>query len=360
MMLYRSAIFAIITDLRSSMAYLKSPNCSLTELSCPFPAARDLWLAPSSLAWKEAFLAKGPYPTNPPSWIAIKQGKLLTDSLYRHYDTSLISLVIIHGFWSQVWTYQESRRFFLLDNRSSNQVATMLWLSCQYQDLVKCIETVKHDLSKYALDSSQFQIVVEYCLMALNVSPRELQRFAGRLGEEEAETTHHILRKWMTGPEFKAAVWHAGQILKFARMSQPTQLREFFAIVVYQAGLTLWVYGLLSKTMRKQPLPTTIAQVREESDESNVLLDGSECAVSTAFISFGNGNPGITFGQKKKFCPLTDISTIMKIACDIFRENFGIETATLPPLLESLISLMTDLGNIDVESFYMSSSEPEI
>ncbi|KAL3440797.1 hypothetical protein BJX65DRAFT_316150 [Aspergillus insuetus] len=347
--LKRTAVFALITDLQCSMAYLRPPTCSLTELSCPLPAPRDIWLAPSAVAWRDAILTKPPMGDKEvPSWAAIMEDGSLLAGLETHYDTGLISLAIVHGFWSQVWGYHESLRFFRHKSNHASQARTMLWLSCQQQDLAQCLVASQRELVKYALDPAQFQIISEFCLMALNVSPRELQFFAGRLGEEEAETTHRILQQWMNGPEFRAAVWHAGQILRLARTLPLTQLREFSAICLYQASLTLWAYGLLSKS--SQTVGTFPPTAGEQVDELQVRVDGPDCALSTAFVSLGRGVAGISLGLNKAFCPLMDVENVMRGACDIYRDNFGLDTASLPPLLESLITLMTDLGSISSDT----------
>ncbi|KAL3464890.1 hypothetical protein BJX64DRAFT_298005 [Aspergillus heterothallicus] len=347
--LKRTAAFAIVTDFRCSMAYLRPPSCSLTELSCPLPAARDIWLAPNAVAWKEAILSKPPLGgKDVPSWAAIMEDGSLLTGLDAHYDTGLIALVIIHGFWSQIWAYHESLRFFRHKSNHTSQARTMLWLSCQQQDLAQCLVASRRELVKHALDPAQLQIISEYCLMALNVSPRELQLFAGRLGEEEAETTHQILQQWMNGPEFRAAVWHAGQIFRLARTLPLTQLREFCAICLYQASLTLWAYGLLSKA--SHTMSAFASTVGDQMEELQVRVDGLESAASTAFVALGRGVAGISLGLHKAFCPLADVESIMRGACDIYRDNFGLDTASLPPLLESLITLMTDLGSISSDT----------
>lgn len=331
------------------MAYLRPPSCSITEFSCPLPAARDTWLAPSAAAWKANLLAKPPTANREaPSWAAIMEDCSVLEGFETNYDTGLIALVIVHGFWSQIWAYHESLRFFRHKSDRTRQARTMLWLSCQQQDLAQCLVTAKRDLVKYALDPAHLQMISEFSLMALNVSPRELQQFAGRLGVEEAETTHATLQQWMNGSEFRTAVWHAGQIFRLARTLPLTQLREFCAIALYQASLTLWAYGLLSKASRTSSrlIPTGQGSL----EDLQVLLDGPESSASTAFLTLGRGDPGISVGIDKMFCPLVDVESVMRAACDIYRENFGLETASLPPLLESLISLMTDLGSISSDT----------
>lgn len=333
------------------MAYLKPPNCSVTELSCPLPLAREIWLAPSATVWKEAILCCTISFDEDPSWLAIAQNPSMLDTLPSYYDKPLIALIAIHGFWSQAWAYQEGQRFFRASGQLSVQATTVLWLSCQHEDLVKRIGIAQQALSNQGFDSFHIQIVAEFCLMALNVSPRELQQFAGRLGEEEAATTHHLLRDWMVGPEFKAAVWHAGQIVRIARSAPTAQLREFSAVALYQASLTLWAYGLFSISMNRMVSSELFPTMNFGGEESQILLDGLSTPDSTAFVMFGKGKPGISVGSDKLFCPLTDIRAVMAEACDIYRDNFNPETETFPPLLESMMNLMTGLGNIDTNSF---------
>jgi hypothetical protein len=285
------------------------------------------------------------------SWLAIARNPSLLDSLPAYYDKSLIELVAMHGFWSQVWAYQESQRFFRASGQFSVQATTILWLSCQHEDLAKRIEVAQKTLSGQGQDPFHVQIVAEFCLMALNVSPRELQQFAGRLGEEEAATTHQLLRGWMVGSEFKTAAWHAGQILRIARSAPMAQLREFSAVAVYQASLTLWAYGLFSINMARLESPQLFQVPALSGGCCQVILDGPVTPETGTFVMSGKGNPGITVGPDSVFCPLTDICTTMKAACDVYRDNFTQETETFPPLLESMMNLMTDLGKIDTESF---------
>ncbi|KAJ2904877.1 Nicotinate catabolism cluster-specific transcription factor [Zalerion maritima] len=90
-------------------------------------------------------------------------------------------------------------------------------------------------------------ILAELFKMILHVSPDELQRFAGKAGEEEARRAALSLEvNWAKSNEAKFAVWHAGQVFRAARALPPASLRGFNAISVYFASLTLWVFGLLN------------------------------------------------------------------------------------------------------------------
>ncbi|CAG8918566.1 unnamed protein product [Penicillium salamii] len=331
------------------MAYLKPPNCSITELSAPLPLSCDIWQAATAVAWREKMLSYDMSSDHTPSWSSIAQKPSLLDVLPAYYDKPLIALVVMHGFWSQVWAYQESQRFFRANDHISIQATTTLWLSCQHEDLAKRIENAQKSLSGQIPDPSHVQVIAEFCTMSLNVSPLALQQFAGRLGEEEAATTHPVLRQWMAGSEFKTAVWHAGQIFQIARKAYGAQLREFSAVAVYQASLTMWAYGLLSMTTGHNGSLQSGTAIENEG-ACQVRLDGPNNADTTAFVMFGRGVPGISVGPNRIFSPLTDIRATMTAGCDIYRANFSPGTETFPPLLEGMMNLMSDLGNIDTAS----------
>ena len=81
-------------------------------------------------------------------------------------------------------------------------------------------------------------------MMKLHVSLNDIQLFSGRAGEEEARRVYPQIRAWTEESESRTAVWHAGQLFRTARSFEKTRLRDFYAVAVHHAALTLWVYGL--------------------------------------------------------------------------------------------------------------------
>ncbi|PLB48305.1 hypothetical protein P170DRAFT_510939 [Aspergillus steynii IBT 23096] len=144
----------------------------------------------------------------------------------------------------------------------------------------------------------------------------------------------------MVGPEFWNAVWHAGRIIRRARIAPPARLREFCAVPIYQASLTLWAYGLMSWGMSGVGSVVVVSI----NEVTRVFLDGPEGPDSIAFVMLGKGQPGISTRLDGSFAPLMDIQATMNAACHVFRRNFGVGTECLPLLLDGMMNLMTELG----------------
>src|SRR5436190_127175 len=95
------------------MALLKSPLMSLSELLCPLPASRDLWLARSASEWKSRFLQKG--MSSAPDTARLVDGlrnSTVFDVSRDHIDTHLSYLTALYGFWGQVWSHQDLKKLY--------------------------------------------------------------------------------------------------------------------------------------------------------------------------------------------------------------------------------------------------------
>ncbi|RAH84245.1 hypothetical protein BO86DRAFT_397111 [Aspergillus japonicus CBS 114.51] len=413
----RATLFAFITDMRCSMAYLRPPATSFSELVCPLPASRELWHAPSATMWKSRYHQLMQLPSQDPgccpSWLEISLNPQLLGRLPVYYDKDLIALVVVHGMWPQIWSYQESVRFFWPTGREYDSAehdsgraaptaaTTTLWLHCQSAELTQRIQNAAAQLSAHCTSGSgshipgynpndntpnlasqglpvqahmqvqvQIQLVAHFCLMALAVSPRETQQFAGRRGEAEAAAsiTPLFSQYMMQRPELQTGVWQAGQILRCARIladTTPHLLRGFWAVPVYQASLTLWTYGLMMMVRGTNPI---FGSGGFSHSQPLIFLDSVESPASSAFVRLGTGVPGIRgdvaavmvaenerVEQEKdvvgQFIPITDVRAVMEAVCAVlYRQDQETGTDNPPPLLEGLRNLMRDLGNLNVES----------
>lgn len=187
-------------------------------------------------------------------------------------------------------------------------------------------------------------------MIILQVSPEDLQRFAGKFGEDEARKAGEEFSGWARTAEARIAVWHAGQVFRAAKIMPPAKIRGFNAIALYFATLTLWVFGLMSQS--KQPTahnahshPITIP---DRSHQDNVQLDGSDSLLAQVFRMSGQGIPGITVrcGETESFVELKDTDKILAAASQIFRKNYPVPSEPLPPLVENLGNLLRDLGTL--------------
>lgn len=324
----------------------------------------------------------------------------ILDELQEHIDVELCYSVLLHGFWDQVNAYRETIRFYANANVHGNGGTHRLWLKSQHQELYHdlcAFSTIIHTPypnSRNHNHTVHLSFILELFLMILHVSPDELQKFAGKSGEEEARrVTVSLEQNWVNTPEARYAAWHAGQVFLNARRLPPASLRGFNAIAVYLASLTLWVYGLLTypssslpptrdggftdNAQHLQPGPRhnslsgSVGQGRlspenyhnndASPNQAFVLLDSEESRSTKAFVQFDRGVPALTTTTTRNtnitdtasgeaaattgFEPLSNPVAVLSISRTIFRENFPVRSEPLPPLVESLGNLLRDLGS---------------
>lgn len=103
---------------------------SYTELTLPLPVDRDLWLAPTAVAWRDIWIAR--YQLVDTSELSLRD--LLSDpSLLSHIppglDTAIVRSSLLHGLALQVWEFSQQMRL------SGSRATTRLWLQSRQDDL---------------------------------------------------------------------------------------------------------------------------------------------------------------------------------------------------------------------------------
>lgn len=402
------------------MSLQRNPLISYNELAFSLPASRDLWRAPSADAWRHIYLSKQPLQQPIPRVSDVMHNLNILDELQEHIDVELCYNVLLHGFYGQVNAYRETVRFYANANAHGNGGAHRLWLKSQHQELYHdlcAFSTIIHTSYPNSRDHSHsvhLSLILELFLMILHVSPDELQKFAGKAGEEEARrVTASLEQHWVNTPDARYAAWHAGQVFLNARRLPPTSLRAFNAIAVYLASLTLWAYGLLTYPSSSLP-PTRDGEfgdaahlhpshrgslsgnghghISPDSNNNNsnnndgssnrafVLLDSEESRSTKAFLQFDRGIPALTSTPSANTTstnnnnsgpdmsnpgtaleapmvePLSNPAAALANARNIFRENFPVRSEPLPPLVESLGNLLRELGTGGVGMGNSSSS----
>lgn len=203
---------------------------------------------------------------------------------------------------------------------------------------------------------------LEYLMMALYVSLDDIQLFSGRSGEEEARRVYPRIRDWTQDVESRTTIWHAGQVLRLARNFEKTRLRDFYAVAVYHATLTLWVFGMVtSNTARRSRAQTPVGPRGAVSDLNGignreqsqpVLLDGEDDKAAKGFRHLGHGKPCLwnngqnIHGFVSKICFLENSQGVMLLAAELLKSNYPRSHSGLPPLVENLASLMIELSNL--------------
>jgi hypothetical protein len=201
--------------------------------------------------------------------------------------------------------------------------------------------------------------------MILHVSAEELTRFAGKYGEEAASRAFVSLDKWSATEQARKAVWHAGQVLRWAAVMPPAELRDFYAIAVYFASLALWAFGHVSASKDHTNDPVnrhTPASLDSTSKSTFVVLNSDETSNARSFIAGRQITPvlaAVVFNWHSKrpeaqdgaLIQLDDPNAVLQMARDLYRNNFPFKGEPLPPLVENIGNLMRDLGSLPQNRF---------
>lgn len=305
------------------------PLISFTELRFSLPAAKDLWMASSAEQWRDMYVAKLQPAGSPPQIPNVSEILHNQDAISVPgdlVDQDLCLAALLYSFRTRISSYWE---FVKLHATGRPPIPDPLppWLHLQHKDTY-------HDLSDLttriaaSLPSPHLRLASELTVMSLHVSLNDLQSFAGKAGEAEAHKVSDALNQhWATTPTARHAVFRAGQVLRLARLLPPTSLRDFSAVAVYYASLTLWIYGLL--------------RTEEPGEEGCVPVDGEDTPATRAFLA-GGGVPGVRV--EGRAVALGSDGSVLGEARAVMRANYPVKEEAVPPLVESLGALMQDLA----------------
>ncbi|KAH7413212.1 hypothetical protein BKA64DRAFT_348221 [Cadophora sp. MPI-SDFR-AT-0126] len=364
----RLVIHLFLHDTRASVALQKGPLISFTELSFSLPASRALFLASSAAEWKAKYLEhRTPLWRAPPRLLDALHDITILDDLQDECDVALCYTALLHGFWGQIWAYLEGCKFHLAGHKPDS--AHQLWLTTQHRELYRDIEAFKLSLARGAKNSPDLLLTVELFLMILYVSPEELQRFAGKGGEEAAVQVIPSLEQWASTGHARKAVWHAGQVFRAAALMPPAGLRDFLAIAVYFASLTIWTYSNLCPSSSRNGSERPKSRLAQLQDTTSVaIVDGPETRETRAFLSGHLDSAALTVvkslepiiegfdGSNATTIRLADTNAALKIARDLYRSNFPVMDGPLPPLVENMGNLMRDLSSLPDSRFSRCAS----
>lgn len=309
-------------DRQSSMALLKPPLISYSEMQLPLPSSNILWQAKSAATWKSAYLDFAHIHTKRPSAI-----DCFLDLDLVHHDHA--STTYLYMMWGLIWEY---RQMAALTGKSRAKANNSLILSSRYQELTKQLEDFR--LSSPPLNKS-VEITLELMLVHLNAPLDDIQLFAGIEGQEEARGAYPALREWTKSVNSRQALWHAGQVLRAAEGLPKALFCDFNAVAVYHAGLILWGYGFLMRSSTTEMAPS-------ETTQANVTLNGTDALSARRFITLDRGSPAIISPRPQSIILLSDVSGVMEELIHLLQApHDAIETC--PPLVGNLVQLLEGL-----------------
>lgn len=320
-------------------------------MSLPLPAARELWFAKTAQEWKHHYLElQAGQPSSQLSLGDLLRSPGLLANEQHRLDVQYSISIVLYAFWSLI---QDHHRM----NTMSSEPALM---ESHRAHLVKTLTTFQHLAvdSQLHILSAQEHLLVHLLQMNLHVSLAELHLFLGKEGDDQAKRTYPALQQWAQGPDSRKAIWHAGQVLRFAREFPVNHLKDFFAVAVHHAALTLWTWGVITRALRRNN-----GQVSGFSrlSEPTMHLDGLDPLHQ--FVSYGTGRPAIMSIPPKEAsdaganaganssqirsrpgssCFVDEPALCMRAVADIFSRQHP--NGTAPPMVENLGHLIKQLG----------------
>lgn len=348
----RLVFHAYLRDAQVSMTQFSNMSMSYADLTLPLPASRELWDARTAEEFKRLYLEKGAGEGKPGPCLGdvLRDVFLLAANRWR-LDMRLAISICLYGFWALIWDYRQKNAVFRSksDSPTPPNNANLL-LSSQHHELGQMLQSFQMAIgaSQWAM-SPQESLVLHLLEFNLHVSLDDLQLFAGKDGDAEARRIYPTLQRWSESEDARQALWHAGQILRQAKLFPTGHLKDFYAIAVHHAALCMWAFGVVTKAMRKRN-PQLESQFPGASDL--IYLDDEDSALVQRYIALGHGRPAIIGPQNRGTSPLQvpeglleDPKSCMEVAQEILRANFVNGPEGLPPISENIVHLLKQLGN---------------
>lgn len=325
------------------MTTLTNPCLSYSELTLPLPEARELWFAKTAQEWKAQYLERNAgHSKRPPSVGDLFHDVHLLTANHLRLDVQFSISIFLHGFWALILEYRQ-----LSSVHKSRSYANSLGgnpnllLQSRHQELVKDLQSFHLIAANWQDMSAREHLLLNLLMMNLHVSLDDLQLFLGKEGEDQARRIYPTLQQWVTSSEARSAVWCASQVLRYAKFFPPGHLKDFYAVAVHHAAITVWTYGVVTRANRQQ-----LASLQAGAER--IYLDSADSIAIQRFIGFGQGVPmmkGPVEGGSTPEASLNDPRACMDIAQNILRVNFTQIQEGLPPIVENLLQLIKQLGN---------------
>ncbi|TKA69896.1 hypothetical protein B0A55_07526 [Friedmanniomyces simplex] len=351
----RLILHTFLHDSQLAILYAKNPLISPAQIMMPLPACRELWLAPNSHAWRNAYIRLGPpSQAETPAMMEFFGHNAVLDQSVGVYDKVLCMLVACHGLGHEIWQYRAHARLLAgWKNTNFRRDRRIDHLRLQ-RDLLDDLTSFQAHCDLQANYTPEIMLRLELLMMLLHVDIEDVQTFSGKLGEGEARRVFPKIQQWSQNAESRVAIFHAGQVFRVARTFEKTRLRDFYAVALYHAALTLWVYGMITtsaarRSGRQSPSAATqrLSNMSHQSliHSPRIPLDTTDDRAARSFQLLGQGTAGV-YSLQSEFVPLSSSRGLMGTAASILKDDFPQSFNGLPPLIENLANLMGEIGKL--------------
>ena len=346
-------LHSFLHDAQVAIVNMRNPLISPAQLTLPLPASRELWTASSAESWRREYLRiLPPKQTELPTVVEFLGHLGCLEQLSAFVDKDLCLMVACHSISHEVRHFRQRARLL---HSWQDEGRRNRWLEHQrlQRDLLDELSAMHASCEMQTTECPELLLTLELQMMSLHADLEDIQTFSGKLGEDEARRVYPKILTWTQSVEARTAVWHAGQVFLCAKNFEMTKLRDFYAVALYHAALTLWVYGMVTSNTTRKSGAQTPAHGRTaswtphviSSGEQAVLIDTNDDRASKAFTLLGQGSPGVQ-NLQYNFVPLSNSRGLMASAEAILKSNFPQSRHGLPPLVENLAHLMNELGRL--------------
>lgn len=278
------------------MTSMSNTHMSYAELTLPLPEARELWFAKTAQEWKAHYLERhqGLDDRLPSLVDLLRDVNLLTTEQHK-LDFQYAVTIFLHGVWTLIREYRQMNAIYRGSPFSSTTASNPnILLQSRHEELVKMLEQFQINTAQSwpQVLSAQENVVLNLLLMNLHVSLEDLQLFSGKEGDEQAKRILPSLQDWARSDGSRRAIWHAGQILRWAKEFPIGHLKDFYAVAVHHAALALWTWGVVTRALqRSAEIPRSFNQ-----GEPVAYLDAQD---ASQLVSYSIERPAIRGPSKR-------------------------------------------------------------
>ncbi|KAK7745337.1 hypothetical protein SLS53_002833 [Cytospora paraplurivora] len=347
-----------LRDAQTSMTSMNNPHMSYAELTLPLPEARELWFAKTAQEWKLHYLEvhQGQEQRAPSLGDLFRDINLIATQQHR-LDVQYAVSIYLHGFWALIREYRQMHAIYRWQSFSLTTASDPnALLQSRHDGLVKMLEHFQATTAQQWPQtlSAQENVVLDLLLMNLHVSLEDLQLFSGKEGDDQARRIYPALQRWAQSIEAHRALWHAGQVLRWAKEFPPGHLKDFYAVAVHHTALTIWTWGVVTRALRRN----AGLQPGFNNNEPVVYLDGPDLYQAAQSMGFGtvrlairgpvrkstgsgSGNAGGIGGAAESL--VEEPRSSMGVVEEILRANSP--DGHVAPIVDNLCQLIRQLGN---------------
>jgi hypothetical protein len=320
------------------MTTLTPPHMWHAEMTLPLPESRLLWFARTAQEWQMHVLEiGGGHRTMPPSLGDLLRDLSILKANHHRLDVQFAISIYLHAAWCRIWAYRQESAVFR-DNPAGMQPGHVSneQLDTRQSELVSMLQEFAAVTVGWHEMSAQESMVMNLLQMHLHVSLDELQLFSGKGGDEPARKVYPTLQRWCGSVSSRQALWHAGQIVRLARLFPQRHLKDFYAVAVHHAALAFWTWGVVRKASGQTQLVVAGGGL--------VALDGPWTQHAQYFIEYGDG-PGALQRADGGGASLDDPRACMAVVREALTANFDKSRDSLPTMVENLCQLLQQLGD---------------